>query len=69
MKIDSIKLIITEDDWEKMEKAIIEDATEKTDCNGNTWFKNEDEFEDWAGDRFWEFLVVAFETLGIKVDY
>lgn len=59
---------IPEYDWNKMEKAIIEDATEHEDCEGNRWFESKEEFDEWAGDMFWEFLIVALEALGGEIE-
>lgn len=59
---------ISESDWDTMKKAIIEDATEHEDCAGNRWFESEEEFDEWAGDRFWEFLIVALETIGGELE-
>ena len=59
---------IPEYDWDKMVKAVIKDATENEDCMGNRWFKSREAFEEWAGDRFWEFLTVALEAIGGELE-
>ena len=66
MKVTSFT--IPEYDWNEMEKAIIKDATEDKDCEGNCWFKSKEEFDDWAGDMFWEFLIVALEAIGGELE-
>jgi len=58
---------ISEYDWNKMEAEIIDDAT-KNESGGKTWFKNKEEFDEWAGDMFWEFLTVALESLGGELE-
>lgn len=35
---------------------------------GGAWFKNQDEFEEWAGDVFYELLETALNYFGITID-
>ena len=67
MKVD-VNLTITDEDWEKIEKAMKEEALEREDCSGNTWFKTEEEYEEWAGDLLDTMLIVAFRAIGIELE-
>ena len=60
-------LTITDEDWEKIEKAMKEEALEP-DRHGNTWFKTEEEYEEWAGDLLDTMLIVAFQAIGIELE-
>ena len=65
MKINSFT--VTQADWDKMEKAIIEEAT-KNEVGGTVWFEDENKFDEWAGDQFWDFLTTALEALGAELE-
>lgn len=36
---------------------------------GGAWFKNQDEFEEWAGDVFYDLLEIVLKYLGITIDF
>lgn len=36
---------------------------------GGAWFNNQDEFEEWAGDVFYELLETALKYFGITIDF
>lgn len=67
MKVN-VGLTITDEDWEKIEKAMKEEALGNPDCHGNTWFKTEEEYEEWAGDLLDTMLIVAFKATGIELE-
>lgn len=36
---------------------------------GGAWFKNQDEYEKWAGDVFYDLLEIVLKYLGITIDF
>ena len=67
MKVN-VNLAITDEDWKKIEKAMKEEALTHQDCACNTWFKTEEEYEEWAGDLLDTMLIVAFQAIGIELE-
>lgn len=59
---------LTDEDWEKIEEAVLQEAIGNPDCVGNTWFKTEEEFEEWAGDRLWSMIHAALEAIGAELE-
>ena len=36
---------------------------------GGAWFENQDDFEEWAGDVFYDLLETALKYFGITIDF
>lgn len=67
MKVN-VDLTITDADWENIEEAMKKEALGNPDSRGNTWFKTEEEYEEWAGDLLDTMLIVAFRAIGIELE-
>lgn len=62
----TINFTMSRKEYHRLEQLVKEKAIENS--YGTAWFESIEEFEDWAGDVFWDLLDETLMALGIKVE-
>lgn len=61
-----MRIVFTKKDYQNAMHCVEIDATH--DLYGNPWFKSKEEFDQWAGDVFYDLLESVFKTLDIEFE-